>query len=76
MTSLEGEHAAHIERAAVAIKLSAAAERLARSEVVAARELDGASWRDVGNALGVTRQTAHERYRRGPDGPRSRSRRS
>ena len=48
------------------------ADRLARVEVMAARELDGASWSDVGEALGMTRQAAHERFRTGPDGFHSR----
>jgi hypothetical protein len=34
------------------------------SLVVAGRG-EGASWAEIGAALGVTRQTAHERYRRG-----------
>lgn len=63
---------AHLERAVAALRLSEAAERFARAEVIAARELDGASWTDVGNALGVSRQTAHERFRTGPDGLHSR----
>jgi hypothetical protein len=62
----------HLDRAIAALKLSAAAERYARAEVIAARELDGASWADVGKALGVSRQTAHERFRTGPDGMHSR----
>lgn len=62
----------HLDRAVVALELSAAAERYARAEVIAARELDGASWADVGKALGVSRQTAHERFRTGPDGMHSR----
>lgn len=62
----------HLDRAIAALRLSDAAERLARAEVIAARELDGASWADVGKALGVSRQTAHERFRTGPDGLHSR----
>ena len=62
----------HLDRAVAALELSAAAERYARAEVIAARELDGASWADVGKALGVSRQTAHERFRTGPDGLHSR----
>ena len=63
---------AHLDRAVVALKVAAESERLARAEVVAAREIDGASWTDVGKALGVSRQTAHERFRTGPDGMHSR----
>jgi hypothetical protein len=39
---------------------------------MAARELDAASWADVGAGLGMTRQAAHERFRTGPDGYHSR----
>jgi hypothetical protein len=35
-------------------------------ETVDACRRDGASWADIGSALHVTRQTAHERYRRRP----------
>lgn len=63
---------AHLDRAVAALRLSEAAERHARAEVIAARELEGASWADVGKALGVSRQTAHERFRTGPDGLHSR----
>lgn len=62
----------HLERAAAALSVSEAAERLARVEVMAARSGDGVSWQDVGDALGVSRQTAHERFRTGPDGMHSR----
>ncbi|MGH9157669.1 MAG: hypothetical protein ACRD1K_17950 [Acidimicrobiales bacterium] len=64
---------AHLDRAVAALALSQAAERYARAEVLAARELDGSSWADVGAALGVSRQTAHERFRTGPDGMHSRA---
>jgi hypothetical protein len=53
-------------------RIAAEADRLSRTEVTAAREIDGASWADVGEALGVSRQTAHERYRSGPEGGASR----
>lgn len=64
--------ASHLERAAVALRLAAEADTYARSEVVAARELDAASWADVGAELGMSRQAAHERFRSGPDGFHSR----
>ncbi len=57
-----------LERAAVADRISAAAERLSRAEVMAARDTEGASWQDVGDAFGITRQSAHERFCTGPDG--------
>lgn len=64
--------ASHLERAAAALRLSAEADTYARAEVMAARELDGASWTDVGAELGMSRQAAHERFRTGPDGFHSR----
>ncbi|MGI8685707.1 MAG: helix-turn-helix domain-containing protein [Acidimicrobiales bacterium] len=72
VVAAEAEPGAHLDHAVVALKLSEAAERYARAEVIAARELDGASWAAVGKALGVSRQTAHERFRTGPDGLHSR----
>lgn len=62
----------HLERAVLAAKLSECADRLARVEVMSARELDGATWAEVGRAFGVSTQTAHERFRAGPDGLHSR----
>ncbi len=60
-------------RVAVAARaLADAADRLARVEVLAARESDGATWEQVGEAFGVSRQSAHERFRTGPDGMHSR----
>ena len=70
--AVAGPRASRLERAAVLLRIAADADRLARREVTAARELDGASWADVGEALGVSRQTAHERYRSGPEGGASR----
>ena len=67
-----GEHSSRLERAAALLRIAEAADRLARAQVTTAREQDGASWADVGDALGVSRQTAHERYRSGPDGGASR----
>ena len=72
MVASETDLGTHLDRAVAALELSAAAERYARAEVIAARELDGASWADVGKAFGVSRQTAHERFRTGPDGLHSR----
>ena len=67
-----GDLGSHLDRAAVALRLAAEADTYARVEVMAAREFDGASWADVGTALGMTRQAAHERFRAGPDGFHSR----
>jgi hypothetical protein len=67
-----GDPSAHLDRAAIALEFAAEADTYARAEVMAARELDGASWADVGAALGMTRQAAHERFRTGPDGFHSR----
>ena len=61
-----------LARAEALLRNAAAADRLARAEVSAARDHDGASWTDVGDALGVSRQTAHERFRSGPEGGASR----
>ena len=72
VTASGGDSTAHLDRAAIALKLAAEADTYARAEVMAARELDGASWADVGAALGMTRQAAHERFRMGPDGFHSR----
>jgi hypothetical protein len=70
--ALAGPESSRLERAAALLRIAQVADRLARAEVAAARELDAASWTDVGDALGVSRQTAHERYRSGPDGGASR----
>lgn len=58
----------HLDAAAAALVLADAADRLARAEVMAARDIDGATWEQVGIALGMSRQSAHERFRTGPDG--------
>ena len=62
----------HLARAVVAQRLAESAARLARLEVAAARELDDATWQDVGDAFGIIRQSAHERFGSGPDGPGTR----
>ncbi len=66
------QKATHLEKAVLSLRLAEAADWLARVEVTAAREHDGASWADVGQALGVNRQAAHERFRTGPEGMHSR----
>jgi len=60
-----------LDRAVLSMRVAEAAERLARVEVDSARR-DGATWQDVGDAFGTNRQAAHERFREGPDGGRSR----
>ncbi len=62
----------HLVRAVLAQHLAAAATRLSRAEVIAARDHDGATWDDVAHAFGISRQAAHERFRTGPDGLHSR----
>lgn len=67
----KGGDRSHLERARLADELAAAAERLSRAEVMAARE-EGVTWEQVGETFGVSRQGAHERFRTGPDGLHSR----
>jgi hypothetical protein len=67
-----GEEATHLDKAVLSLRLAEAADWLARVEVMTAREEDGASWADVGQALGINRQAAHERFRTGPEGLHSR----
>ena len=52
--------------AVVAERAALAAERVAREKVVKAREEHGATWEDIGQALGLTRQAAYERFNRAP----------
>ncbi len=68
---LTGAGATHLDRAVVAGMLAKAADRLSRSEVMAARA-DGSTWAEVGEAFGISTQAAHERFRSGPDGLHSR----
>lgn len=63
LVEAEAPAGTHLDRIVIALRVAAAADRVARAEALAARELDGASWADVGRALGVSRQTAHERFR-------------
>jgi hypothetical protein len=62
----------HLTRAVLADRIAAAATRLSRVEVMAARDRDDATWDDVAAAFAITRQAAHERFRTGPDGLHSR----
>ena len=72
LIAVESTQSSHMARAVLADQLATAATRLSRAEVMAARDVDGATWDDVANAFGVTRQAAHERFRTGPDGLHSR----
>lgn len=63
----------HLAVAVAAHRIAEIAERTARAEVRLAKEMDGVSWAGVGEAFGVNRTTAHERFRSGPDGAHTRS---
>lgn len=63
----------HLDRAVLATHIAEAADYLARFEVVIARDADGCTWQEVGDAFGVIRQTAQERFGKGPEGMRSRA---
>lgn len=69
--TIAGRGADHLDRAVVARRVVELATRLERIEVMAARE-QGATWATVADAFGITTQTAHERFRSGPDGLHSR----
>jgi hypothetical protein len=70
-----GEGAGHLARAVAATALADLATRIAREEVMSARD-EGSTWSAVGDAFGITTQTAHERFRSGPHGLHSRFDRS
>lgn len=53
----------HLLRAVTAARLAAAADRLAHQHVALARNQEGATWEQVGEAFGTTKQSAHERFR-------------
>ncbi len=61
LPDLRRRHPAPREPLQDAARLLAGAERALRL-AVAAERLQGASWAQSGDALGVTRQSAHERY--------------
>ena len=55
----------HLALAVTAARVAAAADRLARTHVALARDQEGVTWEQVGEAFGTTRQSAHERFRIG-----------
>lgn len=57
----------HLVLALAAARVAAAADRLARIHVALARDKEGATWEQVGEAFGTTRQSAHERFRTGAE---------
>lgn len=55
----------HLVLAVAAARIAVAADRLARAHVALARDKEGTTWEQVGEAFGTTRQSAHERFRTG-----------
>jgi hypothetical protein len=53
----------HLDVAVLAIELSQAMEWIAGEHVAMARELDGVTWEEVGEAFGISMQSAHHRFR-------------
>ena len=53
----------HLDLAVLAIELSQALEWIAGEHVALARELDGVTWEDAGDAFGISMQSAHHRFR-------------
>ena len=53
----------HLLLAVSATRIAAAADRMARAHVTLARDTDGVTWDQIGDAFGTTRQSAHERFR-------------
>jgi hypothetical protein len=74
--STTAEVSPHLARAVSAARLAAAAGRLARHYVDLAREVEGATWEQVGGAFGTSRQSAHERFQSGSAETRSRGHRA
>jgi hypothetical protein len=50
--------------AVLAVQLGQALELIAMEQVERARDLDGATWEQVGEAFAVSMQSAHSRFRR------------
>lgn len=55
----------HLALAVTAARVAAAADRVARTHVTLARDEEGVTWEQIGEAFGTTRQSAHERFRTG-----------
>jgi hypothetical protein len=53
----------HLLVAVTAARIATAADRLARTHVALARDQEGVTWEQVGEAFGTTKQSAHERFR-------------
>lgn len=54
-----------LDLAVLAVKAAQALELVAAEHVARARELDGLSWAQVGDAFGVSTQSAYSRFHRG-----------
>ena len=52
--------------AVLAIEMAEALELIAAEEVERARELDGVTWEQVGEAFDTSMQSAHARFRKRP----------
>ena len=53
-----------LDLAVLAIRVSQALELVAAEQVERAREVDGVTWEEVGEAFGTSMQSAHARVRR------------
>lgn len=53
----------HLDLAVLAVELGQAMEAIAAEHVTKARESDDVTWEQVGEAFGVTMQSAHARFR-------------
>lgn len=53
-----------LDVAVLAIKVGQALELIAEEQVERARDLDGVTWEQVGEAFDVSMQSAHARFRR------------
>jgi len=58
----------HLAQAVIAERIGAVAEHTAKNEVTAARQEDDATWDEVAQAFGISRQDAEQRFRTLPLG--------